>query len=62
MELNEKELLKIFKLISDDLYISKVNNIDYLFIGNEQKLLLTPAQAHMLRMFKEIGFEDFIND
>lgn len=52
------ELIKIFKLICDECSIRKVNNIDFLFVADHQKFILTESQKEILENFMSSSYKE----
>lgn len=57
--LDKNGLLSIFKLLSDDITIEKINNVPFIFVNGKQRFILTQKQVEELTKLKNLSLETF---
>lgn len=52
-QLNNQEILSLFKVLKSNIEIKKIHNVDWLFINGIQTVILTTNQVNLLNEFYE---------
>ena len=54
-----KKLLHLLKLICVDVEVKELNGIPFIFVGGQQRYLITQEEKELLTNFKKMTFEEF---